>query len=267
MRQTRCTTCDTEHEFKQAKMPTLRKKKESVSTAYKEVLAGVTKDAPGAAAPAVPAPAQPDATAAAAVSPGPAPAAAPAPQAAAPVVTAPEGLAPEPERLEAAGEAGNEDADGTESAEGEAARVHRRLIRATLPRPENHQVVRPVPEFTMRQPTGRAGKFRPAGARAQRPVAGGRAGNANAGGRGAGFSRTAQGRGAQGGRVTGRPDAHRARGGQPPRHGKKHSKQPTRFPTLAVTWQLSTWRLSTVGEKPDGPTGQSSPRQVRRARA
>ena len=225
IRQTRCTTCDTEHEFKQAKLPTLRKKKESVSAAYKEVLAGVVKDTNGVPAPAASGPAQPEAAQPAAVpAPAPsAPVAEPAPRAAAPVTPSPAGLPPEPDRAEGAAEAGNEEAEGTESAEVEAARVHRRLIRATLPRPENHQVVRPVPEFTMRQPAGRTGKFRPAGTRPQRPGAG-RPGNVNAGGRGAGFSRTTQGRGAQGGRVTGRPDAHRARGGQPPRHGKKHSK-------------------------------------------
>ena len=39
---TRCTTCDTEHEFKHGKMPTLRRKKDAVSAAYKEVLAAVT---------------------------------------------------------------------------------------------------------------------------------------------------------------------------------------------------------------------------------
>ncbi len=53
IRQTRCTTCDTEHEYKQGKMPTLRRKKESVSAAYSEVLAAVKAEAP---VPAVPSP-------------------------------------------------------------------------------------------------------------------------------------------------------------------------------------------------------------------
>ena len=73
VRQTRCTTCDCEHEFKQAKMPILRKKKESVSTAYKEVLAGVVKDAN-----AVPAPPAAPAHASAPVPPAPPAAASPA---------------------------------------------------------------------------------------------------------------------------------------------------------------------------------------------
>ena len=220
IRQTRCTTCDTEHEFKQAKMPTLRKKKESVSAAYKEVLAGVVKDAPPTGAPPAPAAAPSAST--------PEPERAIAPEPPAPREATPESPAaargpdPEPEHVEAIAQGEHDDAEGVDGGETEAGRVHRRLIRAQLPRPENHQVVRPVPEFTMRQPTGRAGKFRPAGARAPRPAAG--RGNMNTGGRGGGFARPVTGRGGQAGRVTGRADAHRPRGGQPPRHGKKHSK-------------------------------------------
>src|SRR5512136_687903 len=41
VKQTRCTTCDSEHAYKQAKLPALRKKKDSVAVAYKEVLAEV----------------------------------------------------------------------------------------------------------------------------------------------------------------------------------------------------------------------------------
>jgi hypothetical protein len=226
VRQTRCTTCDAEHEFKGAKMPTLRKKKDSASAAYKEVLANVVKEGNGvpvAPAMAAPAPAAPEAVA----SPSPvAPETASPPRSLAAVAPAdqPTPSQPEPvavaEPSSAPDEAEPEDAEGGEGGEG---RVHRRLIRAQLPRPENHQVVRPVPEFTMRQPTGRGGKFRAAGARAQRQVVG-RGGNANAGGGRGGFTRTMPGRSVQGGRATGRPDAHRARGGQPPRHGKKHSK-------------------------------------------
>ena len=48
VKQTRCTTCDTEHEFKHGKMPTLRRKKDAVSAAYQEVLAAVTSDPIGA---------------------------------------------------------------------------------------------------------------------------------------------------------------------------------------------------------------------------
>src|SRR5450756_584019 len=55
IKQTRCTTCDTEHEFKRGKMPTLRRKKDTVSTAYKEVLEAVKPPVPAGAS-TVPAP-------------------------------------------------------------------------------------------------------------------------------------------------------------------------------------------------------------------
>ncbi len=214
IRQTRCTTCDTEHEFKQAKLPTLRKKKESVSAAYKEVLAGVVKDANGVPAPAASGPAQPEAAQPAAVpAPAPsAPVAEPAPRAAAPVTPSPAGLPPEPDRAEGAAEAGNEDAEGTESAEVEAARVHRRLIRATLPRPENHQVVRPVP--SSRCVSRRAAPASSARrARGRRVRARAARGNVNAGGaRRGGSPATTRAAAPRGDAGTGRPDAHRGTG-------------------------------------------------------
>jgi hypothetical protein len=212
IKQTRCTTCDTEHEYKQGKMPTLRRKKEAVSAAYNEVLAAVKAEAPVPATPS------------------------PVVQAreAARVDEAAEALPPVPspgaERIEAAGDQDPQDVDegdaeGDDTTEG---RVHRRLIRATLPRPENHQVVRPVPEFTMRQPTGRPGKFRGGMARGAggRPGAA-RGGNVGGNSRAPVFGRTAGGRGGgQAGRPGGRNEGHRpARGGgQPSRPGKKHSK-------------------------------------------
>ncbi|RPJ84296.1 MAG: hypothetical protein EHM13_05005 [Acidobacteria bacterium] len=202
VRQTRCTTCDAEHEYKQGKAPTLRKKRDSVSAAYHEVLAGVAKPA----TPTVPEPAPPEEAAAETERHGEAtPAPAPPPEKAPEVVLpAAQEQAPVP-----AVEAKESEADP--STEG---RVHRRLIRATLPRPENHQATRPLPQFTMRQPTGRAGKFRP-GPRGQRPGVG-RPGTAAAGApRGLSSARNSgqPGRG-------GRPDAQRGRAGQ--RHGKKH---------------------------------------------
>ncbi len=206
VRQTRCLTCDTEHEYRQGKAPTLRKKKDNVTAAYQEVLAEVTKGA----APAPPAE----------------PEAAPPVEAAAPAVALPEvvaGPAAEPETVappDADSPAGQEPVEqaASEDIEVEAARVHRRLIRATLPRSENQPVARPIPQFTMRQPTGRAGKFRPAPARGPRAAAGARAG-VSGGGRGL------PGRGgSQHAARPGRADGPRARGAQHPRQGKKHSK-------------------------------------------
>jgi hypothetical protein len=217
---TRCTTCDTEHEFKQGRMPTLRRKKDAVSTAYKKVLAVVTAEAPVPASPA-PAPPREEAYVAAGVTQ-----AAESPSELAPIQDA--------DPLEAVDEreaAENGTPEGGETDEAAAGRVHRRLIRATLPRPENHSLERPVPEFTMRQPTERPGKFRGGMSRGMgaRLGGGGRGGGiANGNSRGPVFGRPAGSRGGgggQGGRMAGRSDVHRqSRGGQPVRHGKKHSK-------------------------------------------
>lgn len=227
VRQTRCLTCDTEHEYRQGKAPTLRKKKkDNVSAAYREVLAEVTKGVPGVA-PAEPEPgsaaeeASPDAGAAA---PSEAPEvvveAAPEPAALAPGPAAPAiELAASAEAAPAdAREPGRaEPASGAEGPEVEEGRVHRRLIRATLPRPDNQPVTRPIPQFTMRQPTARAAKFRPSPGRGPRPAAGARVGVAGAG---RGFP--TRGGAPHTGRTV-RADVQRSRGAHPPR-GKKHSK-------------------------------------------
>jgi hypothetical protein len=201
---TRCTTCDTEHEFKHGKMPTLRRKKDAVSAAYQEVLAAVTGETT-VVPPSEPAIQETVLPAPAGVRADNTPASAGDPET---------GVA-------AAGEA-----RGAGTAED--GRVHRRLIRATLPRPENHVPDRPVPEFTMHQPTDRGGKFRGGAGRGM--------GGRHSGGRGAGphggqprgpvFGRPSGDRGGpQGGRVPGRGDAHGPhRGGQPRRPGKKHSR-------------------------------------------
>ncbi len=210
VKQTRCTTCETEHEFKHGKMPTLRRKKDAVSEAYKEVLAAVTSD-PTGAVPHVVAPPREEAPA---VDPP-----------VDPVDLAPEVTTAVPEPAEPASEAealaGSAPAEAAGSDPSEGGRVHRRLIRATLPRPENQPVVRPIPEFTMHQPQGRPGKFRGGMGRA----AGARPG-AGRGGHGSAVSR---------GPVVGRQAGNRAgagrnemprhgRGHQPVRHPKKHSK-------------------------------------------
>lgn len=215
VKQTRCTTCDTEHEYKQARMPTLRRKKDSVGKAYKEVLAAVTADAPMQAAQAA---ARSDA--------------APTPQLdedlSPPLLALAEDQADDPEAAaEAPGDESGQPALD-EEARGEAGdnegRVHRRLIRATLPRTENQVTPRPIPQFTMRQPQGRPGKFRAGGGRGPGAVRGGAAGR---GGMHSTNSspRAAGARGAGGRAQGGRPDfARSTRGGQPARQGKKHSK-------------------------------------------
>jgi hypothetical protein len=206
VKQTRCTTCDTEHEYKQGKLPSLRRKKDSVAKAYNEVLTAVTTDAAMQAA-------QATARQAGAAAPESEPvAAAPAEAGSEPIEARADAEEPEPSDADLS-EPVTEDAAGAEA----AGRVHRRLIRATLPRPENQPVQRPVPEFTMRQPQGRAGKFRsargPVGRSASGRAGGHAGGHANGNSRG-GFGRTGA-----------RTDFHRPpRGGQPARRDKKHSK-------------------------------------------
>jgi hypothetical protein len=220
---TRCLTCDTEHEYRGGKAPTLRKKKDNVAAAYREVLAEVTKGGtPGAVVSEEPEPVE------VAAASSDVPSAQPAEvlpaeetRAQAPVPPAPAATEREPaERPLAAAvrEEAEEQVDAAAEGVPEAGRVHRRLIRATLPRPENQPVARPIPQFTMRQPTGRAGKFRPSTGRGPRPAAGARAGTVTVG-----RSFPSRGGAAHQGRP-GRGDAPRARGAQPPRQGKKHSK-------------------------------------------
>lgn len=220
VKQVRCTACDAEHEYKRGKTPTLRRKKDSVSAAYKEVLASVTSDPAVAQAagalraepPEAVVQADPPAGSTRAISPAPVQAS-PAPvPGAAPVV--PDPVVPNPGPVDAgAGQPRDAGADGF--------RVHRRLIRATLPRPENQPVVRPIPEFTMHQPQGRPGKFRGGMGRGM----GARGGHGGSGGygnqaRGPAFGRPGGNR-APGGRSEG---ARHGRGHHPGRPGKKHSK-------------------------------------------
>ena len=43
VKQTRCTTCDTEHEYKHAKVPRQRRKQDAPAALYSQVLAGGPK--------------------------------------------------------------------------------------------------------------------------------------------------------------------------------------------------------------------------------
>jgi len=138
VKQTRCTTCDTEHPYKGGKAPR-RRKKDTTGTLYKEVLAGLTDGE---------------------VQPAPAP---PAPSLAPPIEAPPSLHAangngsmqshtpePVPEVLPVA---------ELDDAPIEDGPVHRQLIRATLPRLEGHKEERKATDFTIRQPTGRGGQF------------------------------------------------------------------------------------------------------------
>lgn len=143
VKQTRCTTCDSEHAYKGGREPR-RRKKDAPAALYREVLAGMsdtelpaTVATEDVAVPALPNLAVPDTQ----------------PDVTPEVVPTPE----EPVLAEAEAEAV---ASGDDVPAVEEGPVHRRLIRATLPRPEGAaKETRPVPEFTMRH-NGRGAQFR-----------------------------------------------------------------------------------------------------------
>ena len=207
VKQTRCTTCDTEHEYKQAKVPRQRKKSDTPAALYAQVLATGPKrvaheapaDAPAApeiddsAEPAEMAPADDDA----------------------PHAERPARHAESAAISASSGEKGDDAEESDEPAESDAAKddleegpVHRPLIRATLPRQEGAPPPpRPAPEFTIRQPGGgRQNRFRPrpGGGRGPQQFQNNRSnsgGNGNTGGGGphrGGMSRQGGGRPPQG---------------------------------------------------------------------
>src|SRR5581483_2598791 len=136
VKQTRCTTCEAEHEFRHAKVPRARRKSDTPAALYAQVLAGAPKRVAHE-----PAESQPQAPAAPASPNG-------GDERAGAMPTA-------PEHAEAAAPAhavGEPQAPETPDRDAEQGPAHRRLIRATLPRPEGQPPpVRPVPEFTIRQ--------------------------------------------------------------------------------------------------------------------
>jgi hypothetical protein len=142
VKQTRCTTCEAEHQYKHAKVPRQRKKGEESSALYSPALAAAPKRVTHEAV-------------------------APAPEDVAPrdlgqsAVSGGEITSPSPE---APASAAGPDAivlDGRDRNEAEEGPVHRPLIRATLPRQEGQAPpARPAPDFTIRQPGGRQNRFR-----------------------------------------------------------------------------------------------------------
>lgn len=201
IQQTRCTTCDHEHVYKHAREPR-RRKKDETSALYSQVLSGLQKpagqsfpqeadsvDDPSDQTP-VPAVAEPARIAEPAVEPA-APVAAAAPAVVEPVDT---------DADENVTGSHDEDANGNQAGDDEPWSMHRRLIRAQLPRTGNEPPpARPLPEFTVRQP----------GARSQRQW--GRGGQSNGNGNGNHHGRGGQGQGGGGSRPG------RGRGFAPPR--------------------------------------------------
>ena len=208
VKQTRCTTCDTEHVYKGGKAPR-RKKPETTGALYKEVLAGITdQDAPPGAAVAAAGQAESDLDVAVEPPPSPQPAA----------IAADAREDTEPDEPQPVIDEGP---------------VHRPLIRAQLARPEGIKIERQAPEFTIRQnPTGRGG-FRGGGGGDMRSRGGGGGGGVGGGRNNGGGSNNGHrfgrgprpgGSGAGGGRGPnqgfGRGPGGQQRSGRPPKRSR-----------------------------------------------
>ena len=211
VKQVRCTTCDADHDYKQAKVPALRRKKTG---------AALVADADGALRPR-PAASDPDLD--------------DQPldeqeedqdvlEAGESVESVENPILAEDAALEAEADAdADAEGDGPGPAEDDGP-VHRRLIRATLPRPEGQAPERKAPDFTIRQPGGRGGREFDGNNNAHRPGGRGRPMRAQGGppGQPSRFGGPRQGSG-QGqrppGNRPGHPGANRG-GGRPPGQGR-----------------------------------------------
>jgi len=209
VKQTRCTTCDCDHEFKHAKIPRQRRKTETPAALYAQVLAknGPKRVTHEGAPPAA------ESNGAAECQPGD------AQGTNMPPVEEPESTpvavaAAAPARVESDETVPAVPVDPTNVEDEDAARddedgpVHRPLIRASLPKHEGQAPPsRPIPEFTIRQPGGRPSRFRP---RHQR----------GPGGPGGGGGQQFQGNRSNGGSHGGPPrGGMRPSGGRPPQAG------------------------------------------------
>jgi len=178
VRQTRCTTCDAEHEYKHAKVPRQRRKADTPAALYAQVAANgpkrITHDAAHTATPhngdGVTSRLDDEALEVDS-SDAPSPLedvisdnGGGADYASADAEPRDEGAVMDDDsRGQERGKGENgEHGEHGEKGEKEEGPVHRPLIRASLPRPEGQQPpARPIPEFTIRQPGGRPGRFRP----------------------------------------------------------------------------------------------------------
>jgi len=196
IKQTRCTTCDTEHAYKGGKVPK-RRKKETTAALYKEVLSSQSTEAPHIVG-------DPDSEHVS------------EPTQASDEEAVPMALSettetePEPPVDEPAVIASTEEPEVV-TPEVEEGPVHRPLIRAQLPRIEGQKEERRLPEFTIRQRGGN-GHFRGGDNRMKphRHGGNGNAGNANGnraqgGSRFAGSRQPGSGRPGQSGRGGGQP--------------------------------------------------------------
>jgi len=193
VKQTRCTTCDTEHVYKGGQAPR-RKKAETTGKLYKQGLPGLGDQEPGASA-----------------------------AASETIDEAEHDPAPEPieaiaDVIEKAPVPQYEDEDHDHEPPGDdrdedVGPVHRPLIRAQLPRVEGLKIERQAPDFTIRQNNGRGnGQFRGGGDMRARGGQGGQGNNGQRFGRG-------PHRGGGGGRGAGQGFGRGPGGGQQQRPG------------------------------------------------
>jgi hypothetical protein len=162
VKQTRCSTCDAEHEFKHAKVPRQRRKTETPAALYSQVAAGAPKRIAH----------DPSAEASLAESAAIEPANDSQLPVTAPVGSAAEDLVVESHPPDEGTDGKSPPSDENEEIddEREEGPVHRPLIRASLPRSEGQPPpTRPMPEFTIRQPGGRQNRFRPRHQRGGQP--------------------------------------------------------------------------------------------------
>ena len=205
VKQTRCSTCDAEHEFKHAKVPRQRRKSETPAGLYAQVAANGPKRVAHETVTAGHVHEEQEIVAEEIES---------GDDGHEDYARTAEGDPPEALDNGDSGDSGNRNGSAQPPGDEEEGPVHRPLIRASLPRPEGQQPpARPIPEFTIRQPAGRPGRFRPrhqrGGQQGQQFYGGGNRGNGI--GNFAGSPRGARSGGAQGN--GGRPPMGRRQGG------------------------------------------------------
>jgi hypothetical protein len=218
VKQTRCATCETEHEYKHAKVPRQRRK-DTPAALYAAVLAsgpkrvvheGVTSNGAETSdsAPLQESAAEPTIVAVDVATVAVAAVAERADAGQAPVPDQP----PVHDNVIAAEEEREEERDEEEGP------VHRPLIRASLPRIEGQQPpARPIPEFTIRQPGGRSNRFRP-----RPPYGGGGGGQQFQGNRSNGGNLPGGSRGGGGMRSNSGGGGRPPQGGMPSRLARRH---------------------------------------------
>jgi hypothetical protein len=156
VKQTRCTTCDAEHEYKHAKVPRQRRKQDTPAALAAQAAAGPKRvpHEPDGASDSIEVSDSPELNA---DSPADNDAAAEDVAQTEQAVLVAQEAAPTEGEDTADDEPIDDDHQGTE----EEGPVHRPLIRATLPRVGGQAPPpRPAPDFTIRQPGGRQNRFR-----------------------------------------------------------------------------------------------------------